>query len=555
MTLDELDFDQRFAAAEALARDRRLDEALAAARGAVALRPDSAPACALAGGVLAALGRPLEALPLLERAYQLDPARPEVRNNLGAILRGLKRNEEALEHFTAALELAPGYIDARFNLAGALAAAERYAEAIPHFEGILSQLPSSAELRAGYGRALWKSDRLEDAIAALEHAIELDPGYPDAYAYYGNAQLERGHIDEAVAALEKAIALAPHRPDFLRFLADIRTSALRDDQVAWLEEVAASADASDDDRIEAGFALGLVYADRGERPRSLTHLIAANALRRRHIAYDEPATLASFERIAEIFDAEFLASRRGCGDPSPVPVFIFGMPRSGTTLIEQILASHPQVYAAGELTLFEETANRVLGGGTAVTPEAMLEASCERLRELGEAYAGALRAMAPQARLVTDKMPANLRFAGLIRIVLPNAKMIHARRDPLDTSLSCFTQYFGGDQPWAYDLAEIGRYYRAYARLMEHWRGVVAPEAMLEIDYETVVADFEAQARRIVAFCGLEWDPACLAFHRTRRPVKTASAAQVRKPLYASSVRKASGYGSLLDPLIAALGP
>jgi hypothetical protein len=231
------------------------------------------------------------------------------------------------------------------------------------------------------------------------------------------------------------------------------------------------------------------------------------------------------------------------------------MPRSGTTLIEQILASHSNVFGAGELSAFEDITNATLAKSGPLTPQTMLEATCESLRDIGRQYVAELQKRAPTAARITDKMPANFRYAGLIHTVLPGARMIHAVRNPIDTCISCFSQNFAGEQPWAYDLAELGRYYRGYARLMAHWRKVLAPGAILEVHYEDVVDDLEAQARRIIAFCGLAWDDACLRFYETQRPVRTASAAQVRRPIYRTSMDRASLYADLLAPLIEALEP
>jgi hypothetical protein len=184
----------------------------------------------------------------------------------------------------------------------------------------------------------------------------------------------------------------------------------------------------------------------------------------------------------------------------------------------------------------------------------MLDVATEELREIGRRYVAELRERAPDARRITDKMPANVRYAGLIRMALPRARMIYAERDPVDTCVSCFSQHFAGEQPWAYDLAELGRYARAHERLAQHWRTVLPPESLLTVRYEDVVDDLESQARRIVAFCGLLWDDACLRFYEAKRPVRTASVAQVRRPIYRTSRDRRATYGALLEPLLAALG-
>jgi hypothetical protein len=229
------------------------------------------------------------------------------------------------------------------------------------------------------------------------------------------------------------------------------------------------------------------------------------------------------------------------------------MPRSGTSLVEQILASHPAVHGAGELPDVTDLVARHFGAdGAGLSSESV---TADALRDIGADYLAGVRAAAPAAARITDKMPANFRFAGLIHLALPGARLIHVRRDPVDTCWSCFARSFENDQNHTYELGELGRYYRAYADLMAHWRAVIPEDAMIEVQYETLVDDLEGQARRLVAHCGVEWDAACLAFHRTQRAVRTASAAQVRQPIYRNSVGHGRSYLALLQPLVDALGP
>jgi hypothetical protein len=253
-------------------------------------------------------------------------------------------------------------------------------------------------------------------------------------------------------------------------------------------------------------------------------------------------------RVRAVFTADLLQQRGGAGEPSAVPVFILGMPRSGTTLVEQVLASHCQVFGAGERAELSAAVAAWAG-----FPEAVADADDAVLRALGARHVAALRRLAPGALRITDKTPAHFLYIGLLRLVLPNARIIHVRRDPRDTCLSCFATPFTSGQPFAFDLAELGRYYRAYDALMAHWRALLPASAMLEVRYEDVVADLEGEARRIVGYCGLGWDESCLQFHRTRRVVRTASAAQVREPLYRGSIGRWRAYGEALRPLLDAL--
>jgi hypothetical protein len=249
-----------------------------------------------------------------------------------------------------------------------------------------------------------------------------------------------------------------------------------------------------------------------------------------------------------------MSARQGLGSESKVPIFIVGMPRSGSTLVEQILSSHPDVYGAGECDeLHQLVASLQCPDGTPLYPDGIEKLPGENLRELGERYLRAMQTLSPQSRYITDKALKNSEHVGLIHLALPNARIIHTRRDPLETCLSCFVHLFSGDLPYTYDLGELGRYWRANDGLMAHWRSVIPSSLFLEITYEALIDDLEGHARRLLAHCGLDWHPACLDFHRNPRPVYTSSATQVRQPIYRSSMQKSKAYGNLLQPLVQAL--
>ncbi len=265
--------------------------------------------------------------------------------------------------------------------------------------------------------------------------------------------------------------------------------------------------------------------------------------------------MGGLKRVEAVFTPDLIRTRQGTGELSPLPVFIVGMLRAGTTLLEQILASHPQVFGAGELKHFGNAAANIHRTQTYSVefPEVVSNMSDERFRELGAYYVAVLKRIAPDAVRVVNKMPGNFIHAGLIHLALPNAVIIHAVRDPVDTCVSCFSKLFGEPQNHTYDLAELGRYYRGYQTLMRHWHQVLPHGRILEVHYEDTVADLEGTARRIVAHCGLPWDPRCLEFHRTERPVRTASATQVRQPIYRSAVGRWRPYEPFLGPLLAVL--
>ena len=524
---------------------------------AVELNPKSAEAHNNLGNALVALGRGEAALAHFERAVALKPGVAGMRFNCGNALLALKRPREAAAQFEQALVLQPGQAEVHFKLGNALAALERRREAAAQFERVLALEPGHAEAHNNLGNALAALERPAEALARYERALALKPDSAGAYANKGNLLMELGHVGEARQALEKAVLLAPRWVTPYRHLARARRFAAGDPSLAAMEELAkAMAELGQEERIELHFALAKALADIGQHERSFRHLAQGNALKRQLVVYDETQTMALFERIQATFTPELMRGKADLGDPSPLPVFIIGMPRSGTTLAEQILASHRKAFGGGELQFFRDAVGSARGpvGTVAFVPEAAAAMTGAELRRLAACYLADTSALAPAAERIVDKQPTNFLMAGLIHLALPKARILHMRRDPVDTCFSCFSQLFAGHQPYAYDLGELGRYYRAYAQLMEHWRAVLPPGVMLEVQYEALVDDFERQARRIVAHAGLDWDGACLAFHKTERRVRTASMVQVRQPIFRSSVGRARPYGELLRPLREALG-
>ena len=485
-------------------------------------------------------------------ALVLDPAHFDTLHNLGCLYYQQKRYSEAGPLLERAVRQRPVSAEAHNSLAAAFEATHHYDEAITHYQAALAIVPGKAEVLGNLGNVFITRNRLREAVQVLEEAIARKPDLAAAHNHLGRALEELGDLDAARLAFERAIALAPRQAGFYRCMGDIRKYSAGDHYLTAMEALARDMPKLEEGmQIELHFALGKAYADVGEAERSFRHLLEGNRLKRQEIAYDEAVALQSFERIKETFTAELLRSKAGLGDPSSTPVFILGMPRSGTTLVEQILASHPLVFGAGEILAFDEAVQHLAksDGVAGGYPTMVATLTAEQLRALGAAYVTAMRAAAPEVARITDKLPANFLLVGLIHLALPNARIIHTLRDPVDTCVSCFSRLFAGSQPHCYNLGELGRHYRAYQGLMAHWRAVLPPGVMLEVQYEEVVADLETQARRLVAHCGLEWNDECLAFHKTQRPVSTSSAAQVRQPIYGSSVGRARAYAHLLQPL------
>jgi tetratricopeptide (TPR) repeat protein len=570
----------------------KFEEALEHHDRAIALDPNFAQAHSNRGNVLQRFKRFAEAERAYRRALELQPVYADAWNNLGTCLRELKRLEEAETVYRKALELAPNNPDTLDNLALAVKDLERLDEAADLLRRALLIESRSDTLYVHYASVLLDQKKIDDAMAAADRAHALNPnnhdainvmgrvafergelqaalihyrralalhrGLADAYNNMGNVLKALGHLREAHDAYLEALRLDPSVTGVYVNLADSKKFAPGDPHLATMEALAAeTAGLSKTDRLQLDFALGKAYADLKDYSRSFQHLLAGNAAKRATIVYDEESTLALFDQIEATFTRDLIDAKAGGGDPSSMPIFIIGMPRSGTTLVEQVIASHPAVCGAGELQTLSEVVLTVRGpdSETIHYPDFVPALNADALKRLGSTYLAAVRKLVPRGERVTNKMPSNYYFAGLINLVLPNAKIVHTVRDPVDTCISCFSKLFSAEQNYTYDLGELGRYYKRYERLMAHWRRVLPAEGILDVRYEDVVADFETQARRIVSHCGLPWHDNCLSFHKTDRPVRTASAMQVRQPIYNTAVGRWRVYEQHLKPLLEILHP
>ena len=542
----------------ALLKLKRFDEALASYEKALHLNPNSAEALSNRGDALRALNRGEEAAASYRAALAVAPGNVEAHNNLGNTLIDLGRPEEALASYDAALALRPDYVVALCNRAQALLELKRLAEALASCNRALDLNNACAEAHQGRGDALVRLGREEEALESYDRAIALRPSAPLSHNNKGIALCQLGRLEEGEAEIQAAIKSAPANVHLYYNLALSKRFKSGDPIIGVMEARALTAsDLKARELIGLHFALGKAFADIGDWERSFHHFAKGNAAKRKETDYDEEQLLGVLNRTGSIFKDEFARRGHGDGDASPIPVFVVGMPRSGTTLIEQILACHSAVHAAGEINDFDFAISELGGeaGRAAVDPEAVLRMTGEDFRRLGANYLRRICAIAPEASRIVNKMPENFRLIGLIALALPRARILHVRRDPLDVCLSCYSTLFAENLAYAYDLAELGRYWRAYDALMEVWRDVLPSGLMLEVSYEEIVADLEGQARRILKHCGLDWEPRCLDFHRNERSVRTASLAQVRRPLYGSSVGRWRNYEPYLGPLLQALQP
>lgn len=557
-TLQPGDAEAQVNLAVALNRAGRNDEAVACLEPVVAQKPHHALALNNLGIALRAIGRRREAMERFRQALAAAPDYAEARSNLAAELLAAGQPAAAIEHLQRVLTQHPGVHEARLNLGSAFAQLGRHEEASAMYKDLVRIRPKDPAIRRSLGSALHKSGHTAEAIRHLEIAVEQDPQNAGGHSMLGSALLEVGRIQEGRQHLRRAVELAPDSVPFLRAVVFAETVGPDDQVLARLLDRASRVDTLGvPERIDMHFALGKALTDTGDPAAGFQHQIAGNAMLRSTVTYPEEGTLARMERSRAIFTPALLDRLRGIGDPDETPIFIVGMPRSGSTLIEQILAAHPQVFSAGELMAFREAARHTgLEQEERRFPDTMAEADADQLRAVAAHYKAAVQSLAKKAGVqplrITDKMPANHRYVGLIHVVFPKARIIHSCRDPIDTCLSCFASQLR--QGYNHDLGELGRYWRGYDRLMRHWHSVLPPGVILDVRYEDLIADVETWARRIVAHCGLPWDEACLNFQSVDRAVRTASVVQVRQPIYRSSIGRWRPDAETLRPLLEGLG-
>ena len=528
-------------------------EAAAALRRALALSPDDPEAHNNLGNALAALGDLVTAEAHYRAAMQQRPEFAEAYMNLGLALLDADRAEDAESCFRDAV--ANGLAAARHHLARCLLRLDRPREALESANQVVASDPDDADAHNTLGECLFTLEQFEPALGHYRRAVELKPDLAQAHFNIGVCQQTIGRFDAAVAAHRRALTLRPDLAKAYYNLSLIKRDATDDGEMAALESLLSKEDLAEEARIHAEFALARMHEDRGDADAAFGHYREANALKARHLPFDPDRFVGYVDRLVATFDSDFFAARRDWGVTAKLPVFIVGMPRSGTTLVEQILASHPAVHGAGELDDFRDMVKRMparLGDGQPF-PECVAALDRDTTEALARDYLTSLGARSPQAMRITDKMTGNYLRLGLIALLLPGATIIHCVRDPLDTCVSCYCQNFAHGLRFTYGLDHLGLVYRQHERLMDHWRRVL-PLRILELPYEDLIADQDAVSRQVVASCELPWHDACLSFHKQTRQVRTASFWQVRQPLYATSVGRWRRFARHLGPLCEALG-
>ena len=533
------------------------DEALEQYQAALLLREDYPEAYNNIATVLRERDQAAEAEHAYRRAIAIRPNYIEAYNNLAMLLVHQDREDDALRVLGDALEIDPTHIQTLIQVGRAQLSKGNHSQAEQACRMALEQDLNSAEAHAMLGEVFHDSDRFTEALESYETALTLRPEFGEARNLYGICLKSVGRLEEAREQLLKALELKPEAYGCYANLADLEKYTSDNPRLLAMEAIIRDASHPNTERYTAlHFGLGKAYEDIGEYDKAFRHFETGATLKRAKLKYDEPEAFAFFDSIREVFNADLLANRPFEGEPSPLPVFIVGMPRSGSTLVEQILSSHSEIFGAGEIKEFSRRLNGLRSRFPALPryPQMPLKMNQAHYRIVADGYLEALRGYSPGASRVTDKLLTNFYFVGMLHMMFPKAKFIHTKRNPVDTCLSAYTKLFKDDMPHSYDFGELGRYYKKYEELMAHWDEVLPPGVLKTVVYENVVGDIERTAREIVDFVGLPWDPACLAFHELSRPVKTASVVQVRQPVYKSSVEKWRRYGDRLKPLIEALG-
>ena len=567
----------------------RLEDALADCRKALALDSDEPAAHYAMGIVLLAQEQTGDAIGHLEKAIELEPVFVEARNSLAVALIQDDRVDEAIAHLERAIETQPEFAEAHGNLASALLRQDRTADAEARYARAIELDPEFSEALFNFGCLLRTQRRFPEAAQQLDRALQLEPNNPDialamaqtlvdlesmdeaepllrkiisvrpkdaeTLVWLGHCLQSQGRFDEARDCFEAAVAAEPDYAMAHFHLAKLNKDSVDVGEVERLERLLIESELPDWDAATMHYALASLCERLDQTGRAFDHYRKANELRGGAAAFDAEERARYFAQLKGVYTPALIERKREIGSESEIPVFILGMPRSGTTLTEQILASHPSVAGAGELRAMAHAVQalpNIVGSGRPY-PDCAADLNADSAQKITQAYLEQLREASSDAARITDKLPNNFQRIGFIHLIFPRARIIHCRRDPLDTCLSCYFQNFSEGQFFSYDLANLGRYYRLYEDLMQHWHEVL-PGRILDVEYESLVQDLEGQSRRIVEHCGLEWDDRCLDFHKTERKITTSSYHQVRQPLYTSSVGRWRRYEAHLGPLKEALG-
>lgn len=542
--------DHQIKQALALHQSGRLADAEALYRRVLAQQANHVAAQHFLGLLLHQTGRS-EGVALIARSIKGAPNNPDFLNNYGTVLRDIGNLNAAAEAFRKAIAERPDHLGARDNLGSIQRQLGQFDASEETFRKTTSLHPFHMRARIGLAETLQEAGRLDAAIDVFSEALSIRPKDADLLYGLGVCLMEKGQIAEAMTQFRAALGVQPALAKAWLMLSRVKQQENADAELAAMQAQHQRSAADSVERMQLSFGLGKAHDDLKIYDKAFDFFTEGNALNRGRINYDKARTRADFEAMKAAFDAEFFTEHKPSAVRDETPIFIVGMPRSGTTLVEQIIASHPEVRGAGELSILKMAVGGnfpldMKGGfpaGVATMPD-------RAFADAGNDYLQMLHALYPDSKHVTDKMPGNFMLIGFLHMMLPNARIVHCARDAVATCLSIFKTHFRGDShAYSYDLEELADFHNLYTDIMAHWRKVL-PGVIHEVRYEDFVADQEAQTRALISHLGLPWNSACLNFHETDRPVRTASAAQVRQPMYKGSIDLWKRYGDRLQPLI-----
>lgn len=521
-----------------------------------ALQPGNPHAANLRGIMYSNSGQLDKAIELFEQAVEASPQCGEFHANLASLYLDREQFQEALDSYQQAIKYGLKTMSVQRNYSKALIELGLYEEAEVILQRMRKQQPSDVDILMRLYRICLELERFDEAESYLREVIRENPDHIEARLMIGKLAIQLGRIEEGESELRESLQLDAEQPEVYVSIAQVKKYRSEDDaDITAAISLYENSAPDSEDRIRLGFTIGKMMDDLGNYDRAFHYFRAANDIRHRKSSYHRDSELAHIDSIMEMYTPEILARSSGLEDATPI--FIVGMPRCGSTLTEQILASHPDVVSKGECHLFEgEVLSSIHEEDAPLTLERITSFSTQQWRDVGEAYLRGIKSgVSDHVHRITDKSLSNIRVVGAIHCALPKARIVHVRRHPLDTCLSIYKLNIKGQAfDFGRDLDELGHYYRMYLRLMQYWRDVLPEGVMYELTYEKLIADQEEETRKLLDACGLGWNEQCLQFQRARNAVRTASVAQVRRAIYKDSMAAWKRYEKHLEPLIRILG-
>ena len=495
-----------------------------------------------------------EAADACDKVLHVDPVHTPALHLLGVVSHQSGNYDNAVNFFTQAITIQPDFATAHSNLGNTLNVLKQYDKALASHRKSIAIDPNLASSHCNLGNVHEVMGNLNEAVASYRDAISIKPDHAGYHTNLGVVFGFQGHAEEAMACYRNALAIDPYFAKAHLLLAHLKKHSEYDEEMQAMEHAYGMAGISNEQKAQLAFGLAKAFEDLHQYEKAFGFLAEGNSISRGRFSYSTDTVARAFKEIQDTFDHSLFVKHQGGGCTDETPIFIVGMPRSGTSLVEQILASHPDVYGAGELKALEDIILSYSDKkGGAAYPKSIQQLNKYDLGRMGTEYVNEIRKHSKDSRFITDKMPGNFLHLGIIKLALPKAKIIHCMRDPADNALSILKNQFSDSLPYAYEQSELAHYYNQYRELMKHWHNEF--DGLIHVvQYENVVANQKEETASLLKYCGLPWDNACLEFYKTSRSVQTASSDQVRRPIYGTSVQAWKRYEKQLAPMLKLLG-